>query len=172
MSNRVAKFFKVSFDQYLMDKMNYSFIDNPEEFNAIRAEYDDLALPERSTDGSAGYDFHSPYDVVIEPGQSKKIYLAVRCQIDPDWALLIMPRSSIGIKKRASLTNTIGLIDSDYYNSDNEGHIIASIDNNGSNPIVINKGDKIVQGVFIPYGLTIDDAADGKRTGGIGSTGV
>ena len=70
-----------------------------------------------------------------------------------------------------TLSNTLGVIDSDYFNNkDNEGHIMVKIINGNVKPLEIEQGKAFVQGVFLPYGLTVDDNADKERTGGIGST--
>ena len=91
--------------------------------------------------------------------------------MDADWVLMIYPRSSIGFKYQVGLANTTGIIDSDYYRGNNEGHIMVKLVNNGNKIFSANEGDKIVQGVFLPYGITTDDNAEGERIGGFGSTG-
>lgn len=77
----------------------------------------------------------------------------------------------VGFKYHVGLANTVGVIDSDYYDSDNEGHIMVKLVNNGTKNLLINKGDKIVQGVFVQYGITWDDNVKTSRNGGFGSTG-
>ena len=161
---KIAKFSKISYEQFEKD-----FPD----FDKIRAKerYDSILLPVRSTSGSAGYDFRSTIDVCLHPGCSVLINTGIRCEMEEGWVLLISPRSSLGIKKRMFISNTIPVIDADYYNADNEGHIKIQIENRGSEPFTIIAGDKICQGIFVPFGVTVDDAADGVRIGGIGSTG-
>ena len=90
--------------------------------------------------------------------------------MDPRYVLLLLPRSSLGFKYRLALDNTVGVIDADYYFADNLGHIRIRITNGGDKPLTIEKGQAFAQGVFVPYGLTVDDEADGRRTGGFGST--
>lgn len=86
---------------------------------------------------------------------------------------MICDRSSFGIKKHLTIPNGVGIIDSDYYgNENNDGNIIAALYNFGQEPVQINTGDKICQGIFIPFKVTDDDTATGERTGGVGSTGV
>ena len=84
-----------------------------------------------------------------------------------------MPKSGLGFKYRLQLDNTIGVIDSDYYNSSNEGHIFAKITNDGRDgkTIKIGEGDGFMQAIFLPYGITYSDSAGGVRDGGFGSTG-
>lgn len=129
-------------------------------------------LPLRATVGSAGYDFFSPIAFRLLPGDSITIPTGIRCAMDPGWVLIIAPKSGKGNRFRVMLRNTLGFIDSDYYFSDNEGHIILNLinDNYDSRPMDIRAGDALMQGLFLPYGITIDDAAEGIRNGGFGST--
>ena len=82
------------------------------------------------------------------------------------------PRSGLGFKYRLHLDYIVGIIDSDYYYSDNEGHIFAKItnDTNESKTVNINAGDRFMQGVFVEYGITDDDEVENVRNGGMGST--
>lgn len=129
-------------------------------------------LPVRATAGSAGYDFFSPVSFRLIPGDSITIPTGVRCAIDPGWVLVIAPKSGKGSRFRVMLRNTLGVIDSDYYFSDNEGHIVLQLinDNYDGRPMDIRAGDSVTQGVLLPYGVTLDDEADGVRNGGFGST--
>ena len=88
------------------------------------------------------------------------------------WVLMIFPRSSLGFKYKLMLNNTVGIIDSDYFYSDNEGHIFIKIinDNNEGKTVNIEKGTAFAQGIFLPFGITEDDCAEGERNGGFGST--
>ena len=92
--------------------------------------------------------------------------------MENNYVLQTYPRSGLGFKYRLQLNNTVGIIDADYYNSDNEGHIFAKItnDSNEGKTIEIKKGQGFMQGLFIEYGITYDDNADGVRNGGFGST--
>lgn len=178
-SKTVAKFEQVDFPQFMADWITtYGDMPDAEQegihFTAeeiIHAIYDDIKIPVRSTSGAAGYDFYSPIDYEIEPGQSVKIPTSIRCKINDGWCLIILPRSSYGIKYKMKIDNTVPLIDSDYYNSLNQGHIFIQISNEGNKPIKIARGDRFVQGVFLPYGIASDDNVSTERTGGIGSTG-
>ena len=134
------------------------------------ADYNDILLPKRATAGSAGYDFFAPIDLVIEPSQTIKVATGIRVKIDEGWVLKIYPRSSLGFKYRLTLNNTVGIIDSDYYYADNEGHIFIKMTNLSNQTITLEKGKAFAQGVFVEYGITYDDDATSLRTGGFGST--
>ncbi len=92
--------------------------------------------------------------------------------MEQDWVLKCYPRSGLGFKYRLQLNNTVGIIDSDYFYSDNEGHIFAKLtnDTNEGKTLVIPAGTGFMQGIFVEYGITVDDAAEGVRNGGFGST--
>lgn len=166
---RVGEFEKVSFEQFYGAMKDEFGIGETE----AKMMYDLIDIPKRSTVGSAGYDFMSPVSVVLAPGASAKIPTGIRVKIDEGWWLCCAPRSGFGTKYRMQLDNTIGVIDSDYYNSDNEGHIFAKITNDSRQEKVleIKAGDRFVQTIFVPFGITYSDAADGVRNGGWGSTG-
>ena len=159
----IARFEKVSKEQFVSD---YDLTENKEEV------YDEIKLPKRATVGSAGYDFYSPCDFTLAPGQTIKIPTGIRSYIAPGYVLSIYPRSGLGFKYRIQLNNTVGIIDSDYYNADNEGHIMIKLtnDSNEGKTLEIKKGDGIAQGIFSEYFVTYDDSTDGVRTGGFGST--
>lgn len=170
--NRIAKFHKVSFEQFLEDwvdtygKLSENFLEE------IRNIHDNITLPTRGTAGSAGYDISSPVSFVIMPGDVYKLPTGLRCNIDEGWVLKLYPRSSVGFKYQVGMVNTVPIIDSDYYYANNEGHIFIKLKNNGDKPFVVEIGDRIVQGIFLPYGITLDDNVENERKGGIGSTGV
>ena len=134
--------------------------------------YQNLSLPRRATVGSAGYDFYLPVDIELQAGQTVKIPTGIRAKIADGWVLCLFPRSGLGFKYRLQLDNTVGIIDSDYYGSDNEGHIFCKITNDGKTGkvLTLKAGDAFAQGVFLPFGITEDDDADGVRNGGFGST--
>ena len=137
---------------------------------AIKKVYDNIELPTRSTKFSAGYDFKSPIGYTIEPGEFIKIPTGIRCRMHNDHVLQIYPRSSLGTKYMFIPMNLVGIIDSDYYDSDNEGHIFMKMKNCGNKPVVIESGDGFCQGIFITYAITEDDTVETTRNGGIGST--
>lgn len=139
----------------------------------IRDAYNALSLPVRSTSGSAGYDFTTPTDIVLNPGETVLIPTGIRALIDDGWALMLYPRSGLGFKYRMQLDNSVGIVDSDFYFAENEGHIMAKItnDNRDGKVLKLTAGDRFMQGVFTPFGVTYTDETTGKRTGGFGSTG-
>lgn len=153
---KIAKFEKVSLARFSLDTDG--------------SDYNDIILPKRATVGSAGYDFFAPKDYELGAGATVKIPTGVRVKIERGWVLQIFPRSSLGFKFRLTLNNTVGIIDSDYYNADNEGHIFIKMTNCGDQPLIIEKGKAFAQGVFIPFGITVDDDCNKARKGGIGST--
>lgn len=157
------KFEKVSFDQYV------NSIGGDVD---LHTEYNNIKLPRRATTGSAGYDFFSPFNFELAPGETIKIPTGIRVLLDKDKFLAIYPRSGLGFKYRLQLDNTVGIVDSDYSWSDNEGHIFIKITNDGreGKTIHINKGEAFAQGIITQYFVTIDDETNGTRNGGFGST--
>ena len=153
---RIAQFFKVS--EFEFNKSNST------------ANYSEITLPKRATKGSAGYDFFAPEEFTLLPNETIKVATGVRVKIEEGWVLKIYPRSSLGFKYRLRLDNTVGIIDSDYYFADNEGHIFIKITNCGDKPLTVEKGKAFAQGVFVEYGITVDDDVASSRTGGFGST--
>lgn len=159
--NRIAHFEKVSREQFEKD---WAF--------DLPCPYDDLKLPARGTAGSAGYDFYSPLDFTLQPGEIIKIPTGMRARISEGWVLMLFPRSGQGFKYRLQLYNTVGVIDADYYGADNEGHMFVKIinANHEGKALTVRRGEAFAQGIFLPFGITDDDAADAQRTGGFGST--
>lgn len=170
---RVAQFEKISREQFFNDFISEFPIEEmeQEQINAINDMYESIKLPTRATSGSAGYDFHTPFALELAPGETVKIPTGVRCRMNSDYVLFILPRSSVGFKYQVQLANTVGVIDSDYYNSNNEGHIWIKLVNRGDKVFTANANDKICQGIFTPFGITLKDEVTDSRTGGIGSTG-
>lgn len=168
--NRIAKFHKVSFARFFEDYTD-TFGEMPEAL--VQKIYDHICLPVRATGGSAGYDFCSTKDVVLKPGESVKIPTGIRVEMQEDYVLLLFPRSGLGFKYRLQLNNTVGVIDSDYFFSDNEGHIFIKItnDSNEGKTVELAEGAGFAQGIFMQFGVTLDDEAEGVRNGGFGSTG-
>ncbi len=166
---RIAKFEKVSLEQFI-EGWTDTFGDiSQEEIGKI---YDEIRLPKRATSGSAGYDFFAPAAFTLAPGETVKIPTGVRVWMEPEWVLKCYPRSGLGFKFRLQLNNTVGIIDSDYYDSDNEGHIFAKLtnDSNEGKTVELKAGDGFMQGIFVEYGITLDDDATEVRNGGFGST--
>lgn len=164
---RVAKFEKVSFNQFDKD-----FKDTYGDKYDVNAVYESIKLPKRATSGSAGYDFYAPVDIELKAGETAKIPTGIRVKILDNWVLKVYPRSGLGFKFRLQLNNTVGIIDSDYYGSSNEGHIFIKItnDTNEGKTVSVKAGEGFAQGIFVEYGITFDDEVSEKRDGGFGST--
>lgn len=164
---RIAQFYKVSFEQFKKD-----YLDTFGNDNNVQAIYDNIQLPKRATSGSAGYDFYAPIDFTLKPGETIKIPTGIRVKIEDGWVLKCYPRSGLGFKYRMQLNNTVGIIDADYYNSSNEGHIFTKItnDTNEQKIVEIKAGQGFMQGIFVEFGITFDDNATAIRDGGFGST--
>lgn len=167
----VANFQRIS--EHAWDEIRRSVEDGYE----CLSRYDEIKLPTRATKDSAGFDFYINEDLVLNPGFSKVINTGIRCKIDPGWMLMLCPKSGLGFKYHMSLENTIGIVDGDYYNThcegpSDEGHIMVKIYNGGDKQIVLKKGDKFCQGIFLQYGLAYTtDTEYVTRNGGFGSTG-
>ena len=132
-----------------------------------------VPLPGRATRGSAGYDFIAPVETVIPAGGKALIPTGIRCEMQEGWVLMLFPRSGLGFKTQIRLSNTVGIIDSDYAFADNEGHIMVSLRNPGSRDVTIGRGERFCQGVLLPFGLAEEeDALLEDRRGGFGSTGA
>ncbi len=155
----MRKFEKISFLQFKKDILDDEKL------------YEEYILPRRATKCSAGYDFFALCDYVIKPQEKVLIPTGYKAQFESDEALLVVIRSSLGIKKDIRLTNQVGVVESDYYNNpNNEGHLFVSLQNLGNEDFVIKKGEAYTQGIFIKFLITSDDCVDTVRTGGIGST--
>ena len=166
---RIAKFHKVSREQFAEGWMDTFGQVSEAETEAV---YDSIKLPKRATAGSAGYDFYSPLSFELKPGETMKIPTGVRAEMDEGWVLKLYPRSGLGFKYRLQLNNTVGVIDSDYFYSDNEGHIFVKItnDSNEGKTVNVEAGTGFAQGIFVEYGITVDDDVCEVRNGGFGST--
>ncbi len=165
---RIASFEKVSFEQFEKD-----WLKNFPETADVMEIYNGIKLPQRATTGSAGYDFYAPADITVEKGKSVLIPTGIRSRIDNGWVLKIYPRSGLGFKHRIRLDNTVGIIDADYYNSSNEGHIMIKLScdaHDNGHAVLLRAGDGFAQGIFLQFGITLDDNAQGVRDGGFGST--
>lgn len=182
--NRVGEFEKVSFQQFhaamkdefyeqMCEALGHDTDSESEKGfeEYARNLYDAIILPVRSTSGSAGYDFKAPFRFKLEPGATIKIPTGIRVKIDEGWWLGCLPRSGLGFKYQIRLANTLGVVDSDYYSSSNEGHIFLKVVNGGDKIISVEAGDGFAQGIFVQYGITYSDSAAEKRDGGFGSTG-
>ena len=166
---RIAKFHKVSQEQFLSGMLD-SFTEYTEA--DIKDMYESIVLPKRATKGSAGYDFFAPFSFSLPPGSTIKIPTGIRAEMEQDWVLKLYPRSGLGFKYRLQLNNTVGIIDSDYFYSDNEGHIFVKMtnDSNEGKTVDVKSGTGFAQGIFLQYGITMDDDVSDERNGGFGST--
>lgn len=165
------KFEKVSHDQFVKDCINlfgYGRMDLIEE------SYKSIELPKRKTMFSAGYDFIYPFnDTTLKAGESIIFPTGIKAQLDHNTFLMLVPRSGLGFKFRLQLDNTIGIIDADYYNNDNnEGHIMAKMTNDGKEgkSVTLKRGQGFMQGIILPYLIADEEAVDTVRSGGFGST--
>jgi len=169
MQQRIAKFHKVSQKQFIDDWKETFDVTNEVEIIRIYAQ---IKVPKRATAGSAGYDFFCPIPITLKPAETITIPTGIRVAMEDNWVLMCFPRSGLGFKFRLQLNNTVGIIDSDYFYADNEGHIFAKItnDSNENRTIELPQGNGFMQGIFIEYGITWDDEAEELRFGGFGST--
>lgn len=169
-------------------------------FEVISDYQGKVNLPKRATKGAAGYDFEAAEEVIIPSvwkgqlveiakliwqgkGEGKEaewqamlkpvlVPTGIKAYMQEDEYLQLANRSSNPLKNFIVLPNGVGIIDADYYNNEkNEGHIMFQFLNFGLTDKVIKKGDRIGQGIFLPFLKTDNDQADGKRTGGFGSSG-
>lgn len=197
--HQLGLFEKVSFEQFKEDWIKL-YGDETVTPDVIQAMYDQIKLPIRGTTKSAGYDFFAPFGFSLAKGENIVIPTGIRAYMDNDVYLALHPRSGMGFKSRVMLANTTGIIDADYWESDNEGHIMVKLCYDGIEPsnkiavtdtvdrdnitfetvkpssteikdLKVNMGDRFVQGIFNTYGITDDDDATGQRNGGEGSTG-
>ncbi len=166
---RVAKFEKVSFEQFYKD---YVKVFEGVSIEVVQDVYDRIVLPKRATRGSCGYDFFMPYDLELKANEEALIPTGIRVRMDEEYVLLLYPRSSLGFKYRLQLNNTVGVIDADYYGAKNEGHVFARVlnDSRSDKVVSLKQGDGFMQGIFMMYGITVDDDVNDERIGGIGST--
>ncbi len=164
---KVARFEKVSFRQFEKD-WKETFGDNSD----IQSIYDAIELPKRATVGSAGYDFFLPCPIQINPQETIKIPTGIRVWIEHGWVLQVFPRSGLGFKYTLRLNNTVGIIDSDYYDSDNEGHMFVKVtnENHEGKKLQLEAAEGFAQGIFLPFGICEDDDVSEVRNGGLGST--
>lgn len=166
-----CSFAKVSFDQFKLDcrKLESAGALWFAEEDQIREYYEAIRLPRRSTKESAGYDFFTPFPISLVKNIPVTIPTGINVMLNPGTFLMCVPRSGLGFRYGMRLRNTVGIIDSDYYWADNQGHIMAKITTEES--FKLDTGDRFMQGIILPFFIAEDDNADGTRTGGFGSTG-
>lgn len=140
------------------------------EYPHYPPEVSDIKLPARATSDSAGYDFFMPEDMILYPGECYVIPTGIRAKIPHGSFLMIVPKSGLSFKYGTHLLNTVGIVDADYINSDNEGHILVGL--TVDKKLELSKGQKFVQGIILPYLTLDDDNTTEVRNGGFGSTGA
>lgn len=169
-------FEKVSFKEYLnaliaLKQIDREAKDYEEKVVAAKEAWEGISLPVRATTGSAGYDFCLPAQVSISANTPVTIPTGIRVKIEDGWYLEMVPRSGLGFRYGMKLANTVGVIDSDYYYADNEGHIMLKVSTRTQ--VTLETGDRFAQGIFMPHGITDDDKPmKDARRGGFGSTGA
>ena len=156
----MRKIEKISYNQFKKD------------ISSSKKLYESIEIPKRSTKYSAGYDLRSLEDYILKPNESHAFKTGLKVSMNENEVFMIFDRSSVGFKYDVCLSNSVGIIDADYYNNkDNEGHMSVKLINHGTKDYEIKKGDRIAQGIFLNY-LCVDDEEEIKseRKGGIGST--
>ncbi|MDM8533068.1 deoxyuridine 5'-triphosphate nucleotidohydrolase [Clostridiaceae bacterium HSG29] len=157
----MRKFMKVSLNQFENDFHSSDYLKT----------YNEIIMPIRATNLSAGYDFYSPSEYLLKPGESIKIPTGIRVKMQEDEWLGIYIRSSLGFKYNVRPKNSVGIIDADYINAKNEGHIWVALYNHGEEDLIIKKGEPFAQGIFQKYLLVEnDEPKEIHRNGGMGST--
>lgn len=173
------KFEKISKEQWYKDGKIYFGEINKDKTgffmnlmdNAKEDYYNELKIPRRATKGSAGYDFYAPFNITIPANGVVQFPTGIKCRINEGYVLMLYPRSGLGFKYGIQLINTVGVIDSDYYNNPkNEGHIGVKLVNPSDVNVEIKQGQAYMQGIIQKFYTTEDDEAKATRTGGFGST--
>lgn len=179
MEKNNKRILKVGQFHYVSEKQKLKSITNIGKNNSFSLDSEfylsnQFSLPRRGTVKSSGYDLYSPFEFVLKPGETIFIPLGINVEIENGRWLMCIPRSGVGFKYRIRLDNTVGNIDADYYmNENNEGEICLKITNCGTKDYEVKYNDRILQAVFVPFGITYDDEPISEiRTGGFGSTGV
>lgn len=169
------RFEKVEYKQFADDMRKWFPLLRDARDSYLAKILSNVPLPCRATKGSAGYDFRLPVSVTIHSGDKVVVPSGIRAVFREDemqtWHLQIYVRSSTGIVKNTNLPNGTGIIDADYFLSDNGGDILITLKNNSDYTVMFGEGEKVCQGIFLLHGLTEDDDTDGLQNGGVGSTG-
>ena len=140
------------------------------KYSARKFADKEIKLPTRGSSKAAAYDFYSNDTYIVEPNKIAKVWTDVKAYMGDNEVLLLDVRSSMGGK--FMLANTIGVIDADYYsNENNDGNIGVFLLNISDETLVVNKGDRIAQGMFFTYLIADNGNTDEVRTGGFGSSG-
>ena len=129
-----------------------------------------ISLPKRKTAASAGYDIESAEEIILEPGKVTLVPTGLKAYMQADEYLGLHVRSGFSIKNVISCINSQGIIDADYYNALNEGHIIVALVNRGDKEVSISKSDRFVQGIFYQFFTAKEEEVTNVRVGGFGSS--
>ena len=165
----MIRFEKISFEQYVQDRLAHS--NSAPDGSVLQKEYEGILMPRRSTPYSAGYDLRTPFDFTIAPGESLVIPTGLRAFMESDMWMGIYIRSSLGFKYGIRLVNSVAVIDADYSGAANEGHLMVGIYNGGKASVSLKAGEAFAQGIFQRYYVTEDDnPVKTERKGGFGST--
>lgn len=144
--------------------------------NTLLKWWNNIKLPNQGTTHSMGVDFYVPYEIKVLAHNKVKIPTGIRWVCDSEfdhiYGMLIVPRSSVGIKLGLRLLNTVGVIDADYYLADNEGHIMLFMENTTDEDVVLKNGQGLAQGLIVPYVIPETSASESLRHGGFGSTDI
>ena len=136
------------------------------ERDVVDGNYYELILPKRGTKYSAGYDFYSPIDVTLMPGERKVIPTGIKVCMEDNEFLAIYVRSSLGFKWDVRMCNQVGIIDADFYNNpDNEGHMWFALQNHGDKVFKVEAGQGFGQGIFMKYYTVDEEEVNTERTG-------
>lgn len=168
-TDNIAMFQKVSFEEYKKARVKMFATEGEYSEEELFEEWKNIKIPQRATIGSAGYDFSIPMEADLS-NESVLFPTGIRAKIAEGWVLLLFPRSGLGTKYGFKLDNTTGIIDSDYFYADNEGHIMAKV--HTEKPLRLGAGERFMQGVFVPFGIACNGNTTLTRHGGFGSTGT
>jgi len=171
-TDNIAMFQKVSFEEYKKMREKMFTVKGELTDEEMFDEWKNIKLPQRATAGSAGYDFSIPMDITVYDKKEDSVLIptGIRAKIQEGWVLMLFPRSGLGTKYGFGLNNTVGIIDSDYFHADNEGHIMAKM--HADTVLHLSAGERFMQGVFVPFGIACNGNTTNARHGGFGSTGA
>lgn len=158
------------------EKVKYTAFEKDSVLNGFQPSqeiYDAIKLPERQTSCSAGYDFVTPYDIALRPNERVVIPTGIKARLKRGCVLQLHIRSSVGIKKGVILSCITGIVDADYYsNKSNDGDIMLALWNTSDRlDVIFRSGERIAQGIIVPYETVECDMTESERSGGVGSTG-
>lgn len=127
--------------------------------------------PTRSDDGAAGYDLYAADNYMIYPNEVVKVSCGVSMEIPKGVVGLLFARSGLGINKRITPSNAVGVIDSSY-----RGVVVAALQNLSADPFKISHGDRVAQMVFVQYNsyqfeIVEELSKTSRGEGGFGSSG-